>query len=423
MIRKVCFLIFIFHSVLISGGCNVNAQGDPVVQIKKSIAEKEFRLAEVQLAVLVAEQSALLPQLIEEAELLAFFSDDSVNFDPRFGSLDTLKQIYEICITKDTEKKFEWMLRKATLFMNFPEYFPGEKEPALKACLTLEPFLCPVLMAEAMANSEIERYRNHKISLEELAFTWAETDKFFSSRRIAAGKLATEIEAAQTRTDEQFNKVFPDCAAIQERYMTRALSGELTRENARAALCLIYFRKCERFSLTNTLFQSAAKNETNAWWFRKNATLSSDPNEKLNGFEKSFSMETHPELKSLDLVSISEIYVSRQDFKGAIKKLENAAQLSPAWGVPQLFMADVLIQGASTCGFDPFTRKAVYWATIDLCRNAIDRDPATAAEANARIFEYKKLAPTQQEAAIRNLGMGDTWPLGCWIERVAVVRF
>ncbi len=120
---------------------------------------------------------------------------------------------------------------------------------------------------------------------------------------------------------------------------------------------------------------------------------------------------------------ISKIYY--RDIKNYPKSRTFAlksAEYNPSSGEPYLVIGKLYASSGPLCG--PGTgwdSQIVTWPAIDAWQKAV-ADPDTKAEANKLIRSYKQYMPTKEDVFIRGLKAGDSFKVGCWINRSTTIR-
>lgn len=102
----------------------------------------------------------------------------------------------------------------------------------------------------------------------------------------------------------------------------------------------------------------------------------------------------------------------------ALKAIDN----NPNYGDPYLLIGDLYAASTNECNADDLEKRAVYWVAVDMYAKAKSVDPSVTDAANSRINEYSKYFPTKEIAFFRDFKDGDTYKVGCWINRQTTVR-
>jgi tetratricopeptide (TPR) repeat protein len=104
--------------------------------------------------------------------------------------------------------------------------------------------------------------------------------------------------------------------------------------------------------------------------------------------------------------------------KNALK----AAELNPTWGEPYAFIGDLYVMSATKCGDNDLTKKVAYWTAVDMYRKAKQVEPSITDEMNKKINLYKVYFPPTELLFFYGINEGDSYTVGCWINRETKVR-
>jgi len=102
----------------------------------------------------------------------------------------------------------------------------------------------------------------------------------------------------------------------------------------------------------------------------------------------------------------------------ALKAIESNAN----YGDPYLLIGDLYAASSNECSADDLEKRAVYWVAVDMYAKAKSVDPSVTNLANERIAAYSKYFPSKEIAFFRDFKDGDTYTVGCWINRQTIVR-
>ncbi|MEZ4984993.1 MAG: hypothetical protein R2795_08160 [Saprospiraceae bacterium] len=128
--------------------------------------------------------------------------------------------------------------------------------------------------------------------------------------------------------------------------------------------------------------------------------------------------------KSELLILVAKIfYVHKRNFVRARNYAQQAADARPGWGEPYILIGRMYASSGPLCGPGRgWDSQVVVWAALDMWNKARSIDPAAASEANKWIGQYSQYMPKREDIFIRNLKTGDSFYIGCWIQRSTTVR-
>lgn len=108
----------------------------------------------------------------------------------------------------------------------------------------------------------------------------------------------------------------------------------------------------------------------------------------------------------------------------ARKYAKQAAELSPGWGKPYLFIGDLYASSGKLCGSGTgWDSQVVAWAATDMWEQAKNIDPSFTSEANKNINRYAQFYPLQSEGFMKGISSGAPYKIGCWIGTTTRTRF
>jgi tetratricopeptide (TPR) repeat protein len=119
---------------------------------------------------------------------------------------------------------------------------------------------------------------------------------------------------------------------------------------------------------------------------------------------------------------LTSIYKQMNDYQKARTYARKSLDLNPGQGHAWLMIGDMYAAGAADCGDNDITKKAPYWAAVDMYRKAKNVDEDVVDIANKRIEIYSKQFPLTETLFFYNLNEGDPYTVGCWINENTTVR-
>lgn len=151
------------------------------------------------------------------------------------------------------------------------------------------------------------------------------------------------------------------------------------------------------------------------------------PEEALKAYER--ATKQGAELKAEDFFNRGKAYQQMNQLSKARQEFRKALEKDPNYGEAYLKIGDLYAQAVSDCSGGELGRddKAVYWATVDKYREAIDADSSIASVAESKMKSYRDVFPTQEDIFYREdweKGSTITIDYGCysWINERTTVR-
>lgn len=146
--------------------------------------------------------------------------------------------------------------------------------------------------------------------------------------------------------------------------------------------------------------------------------------EAVAAFEKAITVEEATDKQAKYALMNAKIYnVHLRNFSKARTWALRAAQIRPNWGEPYILIGRLYASSGPLCGPGRgWDSQIVTWPAIDMWQKAKRVDPNAAAEANKWIGRYSQYMPNREDVFIRSLKAGQSYYVGCWIQRSTVIR-
>lgn len=144
----------------------------------------------------------------------------------------------------------------------------------------------------------------------------------------------------------------------------------------------------------------------------------------IDCFKAKAAGETDLEKKAKYTLLIAKIYYTHlKNFPQARKYALDAAKYKDNWGAPYLLIGRMYASSGPLCGSGRgWNSQVVVWPALDMWYKAKSIDPEAAPEANKFINRYSQYMPNREDIFIRNLKVGDTYFVPCWIQRSTKIR-
>ncbi len=130
------------------------------------------------------------------------------------------------------------------------------------------------------------------------------------------------------------------------------------------------------------------------------------------------------EKKGSLLLTVAKIYDAHlKNYPRARHFALQAAEVRPDWGEPYILIGRLYASSGPLCGPGRgWDSQVVVWAAIDAWAKAKQVDPSVTSEANRWIGRYSQYMPSKEDVFIRNLKTGQSYYIGCWIQRSTRIR-
>ncbi|HKK74482.1 MAG TPA: hypothetical protein VJ953_05390 [Saprospiraceae bacterium] len=234
----------------------------------------------------------------------------------------------------------------------------------------------------------------------------------------------TRLEAFETI------RGFYDCEYYMDKYYEDFLNNPEDCDLLRTVYSRLKWGGCaeteERFAqLIETANQNCVTSTVNttlkeAYDCLKNA----DYECAVASFEKAAEETDDSEKKANYLLLVSKIYNAHlKNFSQARSYALKAAEVRPEWGEPYIVIGRLYASSGPLCGPGRgWDSQIVVWPAIDAWNKAKSIDPGVRDEANKWINRYAQFMPNKEDVFIRNLQVGESFYVGCWIQRSTRIR-
>lgn len=405
--------------------CGV-AQEDPVRAFHDAAARREWPVARRLLQTAVRQSPARLAADIDAAEFVLL--DEPLMRGaaaPGKAQADTLLLIYGAAIQANPAASAAWKARRALLAMRFPSDYPLEALSYVREAVEADPAHCPLHLYTLWMQTAAQRYAQGQYPLKKFSLDGANLDRMLYMRAITQPDEAEECDRHARRLRHLLLSHLPTCDALSANYRDGIQGGNLDLESLKSYLAAHMLIHCDDRALFDAALKLAERLSPQDPALARLAAAEDmrrdAPADALLRWEQALAWERDPALQAGDLLFQSDLLALREDYRAARTKIEAAMRLQPTWGAPYIRLVDLYLDGAHTCTWSPFDRKALNWLLIDLCGRARSVDPSYEAEATRRILLYQGGLPSPDELQLRRLKAGDSWPLRCWMGTVVKV--
>ena len=149
-----------------------------------------------------------------------------------------------------------------------------------------------------------------------------------------------------------------------------------------------------------------------------------DFDEAIKCYEEKAEQSKDADLKAQYYLVIAKIYYGElKRFSKSRSYALEALKHKPNWGDPYILIGKLYASSGPLCGPGRgFDSQIVTWPAIDSWNKAKSVDPNVRTEANRLIGRYSQFMPSTEDVYQRNLNKGDSFKVGCWIQRTTIIR-
>ena len=269
------------------------------------------------------------------------------------------------------------------------------------------------------------------------------TDQFIQDFLNASAIFDTQLEVAKAANDETaINNITAYKSQIESRFAASGAADCETMERIYAPKIETEKADLDFLKATITLFQRVGCTESDAYFAAANYAHQIEPTaESAMGiayqavrkndyttaetyFIQVTEMTTDDNLKTAANYAIASLAASRNQYQKTKQYCLKALETNPNFGRAYVLIAQAYAaSGNSIYSDDPVLRKTVFWVAVDKLERARQVDPATAADANRLISQYRNYFPTTEEVFMHpDLTPGSSFMVGGWINERTTVR-
>ncbi len=220
------------------------------------------------------------------------------------------------------------------------------------------------------------------------------------------------------------------CASIVEIYKEKLAEKPGDPELLKKAYGIMLSLNCHKDTLYAADFLNIAQEllkvdptAARARYVANSYSTKKDYNTAIGFYQQASELEEDASKKAQDLISIAGIYQRQGNFSKSRETALQAAELRPDWGEPYIQIANLYLNSGKLCG--PGTgwdSQVVVWPAIDMLQKAKSVDPEVSEKAQSLINKYWGFMPTKEDIFFKNLSIGGSYTVPCWINRTTSIR-
>jgi len=127
-------------------------------------------------------------------------------------------------------------------------------------------------------------------------------------------------------------------------------------------------------------------------------------------------------LKEKALMQASSCYLALKQYQSSASYARKVLAINPNNGEAYLNIGDAYGGYSSKCADTECTKRAGYWAAVDVYAKAKSIDASVAAKANKKIGAAKAQFPEKEKCFFEGINAGTSFTLPCWIGVTTTVR-
>ena len=287
----------------------------------------------------------------------------------------------------------------------------------------LNPFtavLTNLVLEEAIPNEEASHYANQMLKILALNKEKKSPEEWTKE----GWDIVEDFMPQRLEAMEGF-KGFYDCAYYKNKYFNSFDESKDSCENLISVLGRLRWGDCPLDDPELKVLADTYKENCMAPTPQCRDHLSEgDFSEAIKCYEEKADQAEDDELKAQYNLIIAKIYYGElKRFSISRKYAMEALKYKPNWGEPHILIGKLYASSGPLCGPGRgFDSQIVTWPAIDEWNRAKSVDPNVASEANRLIGRYSQFMPNREDIFQRNLKAGDSFFVGCWIQRSTRIR-
>lgn len=146
--------------------------------------------------------------------------------------------------------------------------------------------------------------------------------------------------------------------------------------------------------------------------------------EAVDNFQEAISVSSKPANQAKYALLIAKVYYAHlKNYPESRKWARESIQYDGTNGEPYILIGKLYASSGPLCGPGRgWDSQIVTWPAIDKWQKAKSVDPSVAAEANKLINRYRQYMPDGGEIFQRNLTVGQSFRVRCWIQENTTIR-
>ncbi|MGB1248945.1 MAG: tetratricopeptide repeat protein [Chitinophagales bacterium] len=348
------------------------------------------------------------------------------------GYTDTVLAIYEVranCfgLTADLQmrKAFAWYTyrnkgNEALVYDMFTEtvnlYEKDDKKNSISSA-----FLTPwILMA-------IKAHKTAKVIEADEVLAVFEQIGEIADHNMAAGNDVGKYKGASDKVYEYMEKYgYLDCESIIPMAEKKYNANPDDVATAIKVYKMLKGSKCYDAPFFITVAEKVFANQPNAAlakFLSKKYAAEGDYTKAIDLALQGVELEEDTEQKALQTLNVADMYRKKGDFSSSRSYAYKAAELKTGWGAPYIMIGRLYASSGSRCGSGTgWESQVVVWPAIDMWSKAKSIDASSATEAQNLINQYSQYMPAKSDIFFKQLSVGSSYTVPCWIGATTTVR-
>ncbi len=328
--------------------------------------------------------------------------------------------------------------RKAfDLYYKYPDRASQmEKYQLFKKALDTDGLDAPDFALNPFTSLLVELYFEDKIPMAE-ARTYQQQVRDILAKGLAECESGVDCERWKIVEEYAPNRLqafesvkgFYDCDYYMERYYPEFLADSADCDNVRTVYSRLTWGQCPkddpRFArLVRIGNENCAPAGSRLAREAYECLKQADYDCAIARFEEAAAETDDPEKKGNYLLLVAKIYQAHKiNFPRSREFALQAAEARPDWGEPYIHIGRLYASSGPLCGPGRgWDSQVVVWPALDMWNKAKSIDPSVAAEANKWIGQYSQYMPKKEDVFQRLKKVGESYFVGCWIQRSTHIR-
>ena len=221
---------------------------------------------------------------------------------------------------------------------------------------------------------------------------------------------------------------FYDCSYFKEKYFPEFEAAPTDCDAITRVLSRLNYGGCSQddtdFQRVLTAYNSNCRQTSSPTVTCRSLISEGKFSDAVDCYKEKAETSTDNEKKAQYLLVIAKIYYGELKRYSLSRKFAlEAAKAKPAWGDPYMLIGKLYASSGPLCGPGRgWDSQIVTWPAIDMWNKAKRVDPSVSSEANKLIRRYTQYMPSMEDIFQRNLKVGSTFKVPCWIQETTTIR-
>ncbi|MBI1286879.1 MAG: hypothetical protein GC178_04805 [Flavobacteriales bacterium] len=360
------------------------------------------------------------PTIIEH-----FIKKNEGNPDVRKAYIDTLMMVYDKRIELYPDDKGYGLGRKGMDMYEYAEDDYTDAYNTLMESMETDKLITDPYVLMRLYLAGMKRLKAEQVELETMYDLYDKVSEILDDQYSKLPEGATEDNNIDMKKINQARSVIdPNFEAIaKEDQYVALMEPKVDAEPDNVQLLeKVVVMMTKRKWTNNDFYLKAAEllykknpSATAAYGLYEGYAKKGQDDEAAKYLEESVKLEQDKNEKADKMLKLAKVYGGQKNYSKARSTAQDAAALKPGWGEPYIYIGELYLGTAASCGSTPCDSKYGIWAAEDMFLKAKAVDSSMAEEAGKKAASCKKYYPIAKDCFFEGIKDGDKVTVGGWI--------